>query len=149
MINMMEKVPTRVNTQTPLTNFWTAKNLHGSAFSLLATRGTRGTVQVFELQTVPQSVREFARAFWKRSEREKQWGEGVRSESRKTPLMVLLTKLSSFRILPVYQVMVNALNGLFWQLLSTLEGILPYGNTKWQRWDHQLEGLLSKKYLVR
>ena len=67
----------------------------------------------------------------------------------KTPLMVLLTKLSSFRILPVYQVMVNAMNGLFWQLLSTLEGILPYGNTKWQRWDHQLEGLLSKKYFVR
>ena len=40
MINMTEKVTTRVNTQTPLTNFWTAKNLHGSAFSLHATSGT-------------------------------------------------------------------------------------------------------------
>ena len=40
MINMMEKVSTRVNTQTPFTNFWTAKNLHGSAFSLHATRRT-------------------------------------------------------------------------------------------------------------
>ena len=40
VINMTEKVPARVNTQTPFTNFWTAKNLHGSAFSLRATRGT-------------------------------------------------------------------------------------------------------------
>ena len=40
MINMMEKVSTRVNTQTSFTNFWTAKNLHGSAFSLHATRRT-------------------------------------------------------------------------------------------------------------
>ena len=93
MINMMEKVPTRVNTRTPFTNFWTAKNLHGSAFSLLA---TRGTVQVFELQTVPRRenlrvpskrgiylVWTVQRAFWKRSEWEKQWREAVRSESRK------------------------------------------------------------------
>ena len=57
-------------------------------------------------------------------------GKGYGVRVVKTPLMVLLTKLSSFRILPVYQVMVNAMNGLFWQLLSTLEGILPYGNTK-------------------
>ena len=40
MINMMEKVSTRVNTLTPFTNFCTAKNLHGSAFSLHATRRT-------------------------------------------------------------------------------------------------------------
>ena len=42
MINMMEKVSTPVNTQTQtsFTNFWTAKNLHGSAFSLHATRRT-------------------------------------------------------------------------------------------------------------
>ena len=40
MINMMEKVSTRVNTQTSFTNFWTAKNLYGSAFSLHATRRT-------------------------------------------------------------------------------------------------------------
>ena len=40
MINMMEKVSTRVNTQTPFANFGTAKNLHGSAFSLHATRRT-------------------------------------------------------------------------------------------------------------
>ena len=79
MINMTEKVPTRVNTQTPLTNFWTAKNVHGSTFS----HATHGTVkfltcnkflngqkrawihlfscnpqnrEVFELQTVLQSM---------------------------------------------------------------------------------------------
>ena len=40
VINMTEKVPTRFNVQTPFTNFWTAKNLHGSAFSLHATHGT-------------------------------------------------------------------------------------------------------------
>ena len=34
----------------------------------------------------------------------------------KTPLMVLFNK-SPFRILPVYQILVNAMNGLFWQLL--------------------------------
>ena len=74
-------------------------------------------------------------------------GKGCGVRVVKTPLMVLFNK-SSFRILPVYQVLVNAMNGLFWQLLSTFEGLLPYGNAKWQRWDHQLEGLLSKKYFV-
>ena len=75
-------------------------------------------------------------------------GKGCGVRVVKTPLIVLFNK-SSFRILPVYQVLVNAMNGLFWQLLSTFEGLLPYGNAKWQRWDHQLEGLLSKKYFVR
>ena len=74
-------------------------------------------------------------------------GKGCGVRVVKTPLMVLFNK-SFFRILPVYQVLVNAMNGLFWQLLSTFEGLLPYGNAKWQRWDHQLEGLLSKKYFV-
>ena len=74
-------------------------------------------------------------------------GKGCEVRVVKTPLMVLFNK-GSFRILPVYQVLVNAMNGLFWQLLSTFEGLLPYGNAKWQRWDHQLEGFLSKKYFV-
>ena len=51
--------------KTPLTrvrmNFSTNKNLHGSrtdpSFSL---HGTRRTVQVFEQQTVPYAVKEFA-----------------------------------------------------------------------------------------
>ena len=46
-------VKTRVNTQTPFKNFWTAKNFHGSAFSLHATARNR---KVFELQTVLQSM---------------------------------------------------------------------------------------------
>ena len=73
-------------------------------------------------------------------------GKGCGVRVVKTPLMVLFDK-SSFRILPVYQVLVNAMNGLFWQLLSTFEGLLPYGNAKWQRWDHQLEGSTFKKVL--
>ena len=147
MINMMEKVSTRVNTLTPFTNFCTAKNLHGSAFSLHATRRTvkflscKQYYNLYENLHVPSKRvaegKKFVRArgvylvwtvqrtFWKGSEQEKQWGEGVRSESRK-----------------------NSYNGSF-QLLSTFEGLLPYGNAKWQRWDHQLEGLLSKKYFVR
>ena len=40
IISMMEKVPTRVNTQTRCTNFWTAKNLQGSGFSFHVTRRT-------------------------------------------------------------------------------------------------------------
>ena len=65
-------------------------------------------------------------------------GYGVRVV--RTPIMVLFDQ-SSFRILPVYQILVNPRNGLFWQLLSTFEGLLPYGNAKWRRWDHQSEGL--------
>ena len=139
MINMMEKVPTRVNTMTPFTNFWTAKSLHGSAYSL-----TRGTVkylsckQYCNLQDnlhVPSKrvaqvknssgpvalscVDRAKSRYWKRSEQEKQWGKGVRSESRRNSWMVLFNK-SSLRILPVYQILVNPMNGLFWQLLSTV-----------------------------
>ena len=144
----MQKVPTRVHTQTPFTNFWTAKNLHGSAFSLHATHGTCKRICTFPLNVAfilcgpckGHSEKEVSR-------KNNDWmGYGVRVV--RTPLMVVFDK-SSFRILPVYQILVNPMNGLFWQLLSTFEGLLPYGNAKWQRWDHQLEGLLSKKYYVR
>ena len=76
------------------------------------------------------------RAYWKRREQEKQWGEGVRSESRRT-----------LRILLVYQILVNPYE---WFILTALvNSLLPYGNAKCQRWDHQLVSLLSKKYFVR
>ena len=44
-------------------------------------------------------------------------GYGVRVVG--TPVMVLFNK-NSLRILPVYQILVNPLNGLFWQLLTTV-----------------------------
>ena len=94
MINMMKKAPTRHNTQTPFTNFWTAKNLHGSAFSVYATGGTVKFLSCKQYRNLLENLRvpskrgvylvwTVQRAFWKRSEQEKQWGEGVRSESRK------------------------------------------------------------------
>ena len=138
---MTEKVPTRVNTQTPFTNFWTAKNLHGSAFSLHA---TCGTVKFFELQTVLQSMENLyvpskrvaqvknssgPVAFSlcgpckehteKEVSRKNNEGKGYGVRAVGTPVMVLFNK-SSFRILPVNQILVNPLNGLFWQLLSTV-----------------------------
>ena len=38
-----EKIGTRVNTQTPFTNFSTRKNLQGYTFSLHATHGNRAS----------------------------------------------------------------------------------------------------------
>ena len=38
-----EKIGTRVNTQTPFTNFSTRKNLQGYTFSLHATQGNRAS----------------------------------------------------------------------------------------------------------
>ena len=49
-------------------------------------------------------------------------GLGVRVEG--TTIMVLFNKIS-YQILPVYQILVNPMNGLFSQLLSTFEGLLP------------------------
>ena len=105
MINMPEKVPTRVNTMTPFTNFWTAKNLHESSFSLRATRGTvmylscKKYCNLQENLHVPSKRNAQVKnssgpvAFIlcgpckehseKESEQEKQWGEGVRSQSRR------------------------------------------------------------------
>ena len=83
------KIGNQVNTHTSFTNFWTVKNLHGSAFSLHATRGNRAsflaansTAKFIRTRGI-YLVWTVQRAFWKRSEQEKQWGEGVRSESHR------------------------------------------------------------------
>ena len=84
-----EKIGTRVNTQTPFTNFSTRKNLQGYTFSLHATHGNRASF--LAANSTAKFVRSrgvylawtVQRAFWKGSEQEKQWGEGVQSESRR------------------------------------------------------------------
>ena len=58
MIHMMEKVPTPVTLRPLLQNFLNGQKL--ARIRLFFTRDPRNR-EVFELQTVPQSVREFAR----------------------------------------------------------------------------------------
>ena len=169
MINMTEKVPTREHSG-PFYKFLNRQKL--ARIRLFFTYDPRNR-EVFELQTVLQSMENLhvpskrvaqvknssgPVAFSlcgpckehteKEVSRKNNEGKGYGVRAVGTPVLVLLNK-SSFRILPVYQILVNLMNGLFWQLLSTFVGLLPYGNAKWQRWDHQLEGLLSKKYFVR
>ena len=137
------------------------KNLHASSFSLHA---TRGTMKFFELQTVLQSMENLhlpskrvaqvknssgpwrlsclscvdrAKSILKRSEQENNEGKGYGVRAVGTPMMVIFNK-RSFQILPVNLILVNSLNGLFWQLLSTVYYL------KEMRRHHQLEGLLSK-----
>ena len=139
----------KIGTRGPFTNFWTVKNLHGSAFSLHATSGNRpsflaanSTAKVVRTRGV-YLVWTVQRAFWKRSEQENSEGKGHGARAVETPIMVLFNK-SSFQYTR------------FWYTLrmvyfdSSCQHSRVYystGNTKWQRWDQQLEGLLSKKAL--
>ena len=142
MINMTEKVPTRVNTQNPFTNFWTAKNLHppflymqpAEPWSFLA---ATVVLQSMENLHVPCKRGCTGKKFGpvafimfilcgpckehteKEVSRKNNEGKGYGVRAVGTPVMVLFNK-SSFRILPVNQILVNPLNGLFWQLLSTV-----------------------------
>ena len=100
--------------------------------------------EVFELQTVLQSVRELhvpskrvpqvknssgpvalilcgpcKEHTEKEVSRKNNEGKGYGVRAVGTPVIVLFNKIS-FQILPVNQILVNSLNGLFWQLLSTV-----------------------------
>ena len=59
------------------------------------------------------------RACWKKVSRKNNEGKGYGVRAVETPIMVHFNK-SSFRILPLYQILVNPMNGLFWPLLSTV-----------------------------
>ena len=139
-----------MGTRGPFTNFWTVKNLRGSAFSLHATSGNRASF-FLAANSAAKFVRTrgvylvwtVQRAFWKRSEQEKQWGEGLRSESRRTPIMVLFNK-SSFRYTRFWYTLWMVYFDSSWQHWKVY---YPTENAKWQRWDQHLEGLLSKKVL--
>ena len=95
IFNMMEKVPTRVNTQTLVQIFQRPKTTTDPPFlyrrpvepwSFWAANSTAISKRIC---TFPLNVAfiylvwTVQKAFWKRTEQEKQWGEGVRSDSRK------------------------------------------------------------------
>ena len=133
---------TRVNTRTPFTNFWTVKNLRRSAFSLHATRGNRASslaansTAKFVRTCGVYLVWAVQRAFWKRSEQEKQWWEGVQSESRRNSY--------NQKLLPdPPSIPDSGTRSYEWFILTALVNIRRSITWKWQRWDQQLDGLPS------
>ena len=131
------KIGTRVNTPT----FYKFFNGQKRARIRLSFTCEPRNREVFELQTVLQSVREFARslqtgctgkkfvwicgvylvwtvqgAFLKRSEQEKQWGEGYGVRAVETPIINGTFQQKLFRDLSGIpdSGMVNPMNGLFW-----------------------------------
>ena len=131
---MTEKVPTRVNTQTPFKKFLNCQKL--AWIRLFFTCDTRNR-EVFELQTVLQSMENLQVpskrvaqvknssgpvAFSlcgpckehteKEVSRKNNEGKGYGVRAVGTPIMVLFNK-SSFQILAINQILVNPLNGLF------------------------------------
>ena len=139
------KIGTRVNTPT----FYKFFNGQKRARIRLSFTCEPRNREVFELQTVLQSVREFARSLltgWTDKKFVRTHGVILCGPCKEHTEMVLFNK-SSPRILPVYQILVNPMNGFI--LTALVNSPLPYGNAKWQRWDHQLESLLSKNYFVR
>ena len=127
-------------TLDPFYKFLKAKNLHGSAFSSHATLGTVKFLSCKQYCNLQENLHVpskrvaqvnssgpmafiFCRPCKDHTEKEvsrkNNEGKGYGGRAVGTPLMVLFNK-SSFPILPVYQILVNPMNGLFWQLLSTV-----------------------------
>ena len=73
---------------------------------------------------------------WKNSE-----GKGNRARAVGTPVMVLLNK-SSFRYTRFWYTLWMV---YFDSSCQHSKVYYPTGNARWQRWDQQVEGLLSKK----
>ena len=150
MINMTEKVPTRVNTQTPFTNFWTAKNLHGSAFSLHATRGTvtflscKQYCNLWRICTFPlNGLHRYKNSSGpvafslcgpckehteKEVSRKNNEGKGYGVRAVGTPIMVLFWQ----KLLPDPSSKPDSGKPFEWFILTALvNSLLPYGNAKW------------------
>ena len=140
----------KIETRGPFTNFWTVENLHGSAFSLHATRGRRGSFLASNSTAVDRQF--FSCKLYgpckehseKEVSRKNSEGRGYGARAVGTSIMVLFNK-SSFRYTRFWYTLWM---DYFDSSCQHSKVYYPTRNAKWQRWDQQ-KAYSQKRYFVR